>query len=197
MGAVNCCVGGPVSCIGPQGAGNTLGPAFAFAVTWLLYTAGRIKTRGFSARFANFGRACFSSSRNKIPGGLARPGSRSGGPAALEQEFARREAPVGRRPDGKPSFYHKAPGARWGKNAVMAPQASPQDGQGVVDPKPAGGRFRINHGVPAMPATTGAKRLACHPAIILFSLFSAGFGPLGPKPPKFPDIAAKRAGPGG
>ena len=29
------------------------------------------------------------------------------------------------------------------------------------------------------------------------SLFSAGFGPLGPKTPKFPDIAAKRAGPGG
>ena len=155
------------------------------------------KDKRVFSTFCQFRQGVLSSSRNNTPGGLARPGSRSGGPAALEQEFARREAPVGRRAAGKPSFCPKAPGARWGKNAVMAPQTSPQAGQGVSLERAAGGRSRRAHGVPAMPATTGAKRLACHPAIILFSLFSAGFGPLGPKTPKFPDIAAKRAGPGG
>lgn len=134
------------------------------------------KDKRVFSTFCQFRQSVLSSSYNKTPGGLARPNSQSGGLAALEQEFARREAPVGRRADGKPSFYHKAPGARWGKNAVMAPQTSPQAGQGVVDPKPAGGRFRISHGVPAMPATTGAKRLACHPAIILFPFFRRDLG---------------------
>lgn len=32
--------------------------------------------------------------------------------------------------------------ARSSKNVVMAPQTSPQAGQGVAAPKPAGGRFR-------------------------------------------------------
>ena len=155
------------------------------------------KDKRVFSTFCQFRQGVLSSSRNNTPGGLARPGSRSGGHAALEQEFARREAPVGRRAAGKPSFCPKAPGARWGKNAVMAPQTSSQAGQGVAVEEPAGGRFRQQPRGAGYAGHDRREAAGVSPRHYPVSLFSAGFGPLGPKPPKFPDIAAKRAGPGG
>ena len=70
MGAVNCCVGGTDSCIGPWGAANSPRPAFAFVVTRSLYTGGGIMTRGFSARFADFGRVRFFYPAATHPAGL-------------------------------------------------------------------------------------------------------------------------------
>ncbi len=153
--------------------GFPLGLPLLLLSTRSLYTGREKNTRGLRHVFPFSGYVPFSFPQNHTRRACPlRSYGQAAGAAAVEQEFARREAPVGRRADGKPSFCPKAPVARRGKNAVMAPSVRRSGPRGEPGGKVPVARFRRAHGVSAVPTTQGPVRgLVCHPAIILFPFF--------------------------